>query len=176
MKRYQFTENGVSPRSIPGTKGGTYRATSDEHNEYGEIDESAENRKRMVEKRMKKLETALPELPKPLLIGDKDAEITFVTWSSNVGACKEAVELLAEKGVVANVLQIRTAYPFHKSDVSEILSNVKRPILVEQNYTSQLGGLISEYTNISIEEKVLRYDGRPITAKYIYDKATRFTN
>ena len=168
-KRYLFTEDGVSPRAIPGQKGGIHRATSDEHNEYGEICEDALNRRLMVEKRMKKLEIALEELPGPEIIGEKNAEITFVTWTTSVGACEEACEILATKDVKANVLKIRTAWPFHKKETLEILKGLKRPVLVEQNYLGQLGGLIAEQTGFMIEEKVLKYDGRPFTAKYIID-------
>ncbi|MFA7685906.1 MAG: 2-oxoacid:acceptor oxidoreductase subunit alpha, partial [Candidatus Gracilibacteria bacterium] len=75
-KRYLVTEDGVSPRAIPGQKNGIHRATSDEHNEHGEICEDASNRNTMVEKRMRKLEVALKELPGPEIIGEENAEIT----------------------------------------------------------------------------------------------------
>lgn len=169
-KRYLFTEDGVSPRTIPGIAGGQHRATSDEHNEYGEIFEGAENRKKMVEKRMKKMQVALNELPKPEMIGEDDADLTFVTWSSCKGACKEAIHLFSEKGVKANILQIKTAWPFHKKETLEILSKCKRPVLVEQNHDGQMGGLIAENTGVLINEKILKYDGRPMTAKFILEE------
>lgn len=165
-KRYELTEDGVSPRAIPGVKGGIHRATSDEHDEYGDITEDAPNRVAMVDKRMKKIELAMEDCPKPELIGDTSADVTFVTWGSSVGICKEAAEIHGN----ANVLQIKTAYPFHTKEVKEILESVKKPVLVEHNFTGQMGGLIAEHTGIIIEEKVLRYDGRPMTAKYILDK------
>ncbi|MDD3861663.1 MAG: 2-oxoacid:acceptor oxidoreductase subunit alpha [Candidatus Gracilibacteria bacterium] len=168
-KRYLRTDDGVSPRAIPGQKNGIHRATSDEHTEYGEICEDAENRKAMVDKRMKKMEMALKELPGPELIGDADADITFVTWNSSVGACLEAAEILREKKKNINVLKIRTAWPFHKKETKEILKKVKRPILVEQNYNGQMGALIAEQTGIIIQEKILKYDGRPFTAKEIIE-------
>ena len=168
-KRYELTEDGVSPRSIPGQKGAIHRATSDEHNEYGEICEEAPNRIKMVDKRMKKLEVALPELPGPKIMGEQDADITFVTWTTSVGACIEACEILKEQGKKANVLKIRTAWPFHKKETLEILRKLKRPVLVEQNYNGQLGGLIAEQTGFMLEEKILRYDGRPFTAKSIIE-------
>ncbi|MFH1284944.1 MAG: 2-oxoacid:acceptor oxidoreductase subunit alpha [Candidatus Peregrinibacteria bacterium] len=169
-KRYLRTEDGISPRAIPGMKGGIHRATSDEHNEYGDIFEDAENRKLMMEKRMKKVEAAVADTFKPLLIGDENADVTFVTWGSGKGICLEAAEILGGQDVKANVLQIRTAWPFHKKEVLEILKKCKRPVLVEHNYTGQMGGLIAEKTGIMIEEKVLRYDGRPMTAKYVIDR------
>lgn len=168
-KRYLRTEDGVSPRAIPGMKGGIHRATSDEHNEYGDIFEDAENRKLMVEKRLKKVEVAREECPKPVVIGEENAEITFVTWGSGKGICVEAVQELDKEGIKANVLYIRTAWPFHTKEAKEELFKCKRMILVEHNATGQMGGLIAEHTGIIIEEKVLRYDGRPMTAKYVID-------
>lgn len=168
-KRYLRTEDGVSPRTIPGMKGGIHRATSDEHNEYGDIFEDAENRRLMVEKRLKKVEIAREECPKPVLIGEENSEITFVTWGSGKGICVEAVQELDKKGIKANVFYIRTAWPFHTKEVKEEMAKFKRMILVEHNATGQMGGLIAEHTGIIIEEKVLRYDGRPMTAKYVTD-------
>lgn len=166
-KRYLRTEDGISPRAIPGMKGGIHRATSDEHNEYGDIFEDNENRKLMVEKRMKKVNGSLRDTFAPELIGEKNAEVTFVTWGSCKGVCLDAVSFLALRGAKANVLQIKTAIPFHKNEVSEILKKCKRPILVEHNFSGQMGGVIAENTGIVIDEKILRYDGRPMTAKYI---------
>jgi len=169
-KRYLRTEDGVSPRTIPGMKGGQHRATSDEHDEYGDIDEGEENRKLMMEKRLKKVEIAREDCPKPIVIGDENAEITFVTWGSSKGTCLDAVKKLAQDGKSANILQIRTAYPFHTEEVKAELAKCKRVILVEQNGTGQMGGLIAEHTGILLKEKILRYDGRPMTAKYIIDR------
>lgn len=169
-KRYERTEDGVSPRAIPGQKGGVHRATSDEHDEYGDIDEASENRILMVDKRAKKMEVALAECPKPELFGESDADITFIVWGSTKGICLEAMEILQEKGVSANVLQIKTAWPFHTKEVTDILNACKRPVNVEHNYTAQMAGLIAEHTGIIIKDKVLRYDGRPMTAKYVIDK------
>jgi len=168
-KRYLRTADGISPRVIPSMTGGIHRATSDEHNEHGEIFEEGENRKLMTEKRMKKLETAIKnnDLPKPELIGDVYADITFVTWNSAKGVCIEACEILADRKVKANVLQIKTGYPFLAKETLEILKKCKRPIIVEQNFDSQMGGLVTEKTGFIFEEKILRYDGRPFTAQFI---------
>lgn len=54
--RYQYTEDGISPRLIPGKTKHLVAADSDEHNERGWITESATTRIQMLDKRMKKLE------------------------------------------------------------------------------------------------------------------------
>lgn len=173
FKRFERTEDGISPRSIPGMKGGIHRATSDEHNEYGDICEEAENRKLMVHKRMKKIELALADCPKPELIGGEDAEMTFVTWGSCKPICKEAIEILAKQGTKANMIQIKTAFPFHTEEMKSLLAKCKRPIVVEHNAGAQMRGLIAEHTGIIIEDTILRYDGRPMTAKYVIDRINK---
>jgi 2-oxoglutarate ferredoxin oxidoreductase subunit alpha len=39
-RRYRFNELGISPRAIPGQKGGIFWTTGDEHDEYGHITEA----------------------------------------------------------------------------------------------------------------------------------------
>ena len=39
----------------------------------------------------------------------------------------------------------------------------KKAILVENNYTAQLGGLIREQTGLALPHQVLKYDGRPFS-------------
>ncbi len=168
-QRYLRTEDGISPRTIPGMKGGTHRATSDEHNEKGEIFEGAENRGLMMEKRMGKLAEALEDLPGPKVWGEEEADLTLVTWNSTTLACKEAADILVNEGRKVNVIQIRTAYPFHAKEVAELLGKAKKLVAVEMNYTAQMAGLIAENTGIKIDEKILKYDGRPMTAQYIIE-------
>ena len=47
-KRFAFTEDGVSPRVIPGVEGGMHLAPGSEHNDAGVITENAHNRERMM--------------------------------------------------------------------------------------------------------------------------------
>ena len=66
-KRYIITEDGVSPRGIPGYGDGFVGVDSDEHDENGHITEDLNLRPRMVEKRLqRKLEIMRREsIPQP---------------------------------------------------------------------------------------------------------------
>ncbi len=55
-QRYELTEDGISPYVKVGTQDGDFIATSYEHDEYGATTESSEMKKKMTEKRMKKLD------------------------------------------------------------------------------------------------------------------------
>jgi len=166
-KRFVFTDSGISPWAPPGHPKGVYRAASDEHDEYGSIEEDATNRRRMMEKRMRKLETARADMLPPRLYGPERAAITFVSWGSGYYPVREAMRLLAQQGVSANFLHITDIWPFPAQAVAEALRGAKRIVAVESNYTGQMAGLIRRETGIHIEERILRYDGRPISPEYI---------
>ncbi len=182
--RYKFTEDGISPRTIPGMKGGIHRSATDEHDETGDLTETPENRDLMVEKRARKLEMALKELPAPVLIGaDRKlwkavdgkagvapADLTFVTWGSPKDALLEVMQMLAQEGVKTNMLQIVYMSPFHAREIGEVLRECKRIIGVEMNNEGQLCALIAEKTGYFVHERILKYSGRQFTAHELYDR------
>src|SRR6185503_18638297 len=114
--RFGFTESGVTPRAFPGDEGGIYWATSDEHDPRGHITEDAENRIKMMEKRMGKLELAAREIPssrKVSTYGPKDAELTLVGWGSAKGPILDAMDAIVEQGgPTMNFVQVRLMRPF----------------------------------------------------------------
>ncbi len=171
--RYQFTDNGISPRSTPGQEGGIFWTTTDEHDERGHITESTENRFRMMEKRMGKLNVAARELPaarKLTLHGPKDADITLVGWGTTKGAILDVMEILSrEDGLSVNFLQVRMMRPFPSEEVAEILTRAKRTILVEENYSGQLGDLIRMRTGIAVHQRVVKFEGRPFSEEELLD-------
>ena len=177
-KRYQITNNGVSPRVVPGTPGVFYVYGSDEHDEEGHLisdvraglPEAIEVRKKMMHKRMTKMESALKELPPPVLEGSEDAEVTLVGWGSTKNTIKEARMLLEKEGIVANQLHITYILPFHSYEVGEILRKVKLPVMVEGNYTGQMAKHIRAHAGFNIEHKFLKFDGEPIYPQEIVDR------
>lgn len=168
--RYKNTESGVSPRTIPGVKGGGHVASSYEHDEHGFEREEEDNRIMMHHKRFRKLESASKDIPQPKLVGPEDAEITIVSWGSPKGPILEAMRLLEKDGITANYLQILYLSPFPTDTVKKILESAKQTVVVENNMTSQLNSLIREHCLIDIEKKILRYDGRPFDPEDIADE------
>ncbi len=172
FKRYKITDDGVSPRALPGNPETIHSVTSDEHTEAGHISEEAEQRVPMMNKRMRKLETARAEMRPPRLYGPEDADITFVCWGSTYMVCREAVELASEQGLSLNLLQFTDLWPFPPG-AAEALERARRLVLVEQNYNGQLGQLIRQQTGLEIEERLLKYDGRPFNPEDLIDFVTR---
>jgi 2-oxoglutarate ferredoxin oxidoreductase subunit alpha len=175
-KRFLFTETGVSPRVVLGTRNGVHWYTGDEHNEFGHISEEPINRTRMMEKRMKKLETIDKEVPiseRVNFFGDSDAENMILSWGSPKGAIIEALNELRREGFSLGFLQIRMVHPLPSEHVTETLKRAKRIIDVEMNYSGQLGEIIREKTGVSMNFRILKYNGRPMTTTEVYEALKR---
>jgi 2-oxoglutarate ferredoxin oxidoreductase subunit alpha len=171
-KRYEFTTSGVSPRSIPGTHGGIFHTTGDEHDEFGHITENSENRVKMMGKRMHKLELAselIADEKKVNFFGPREADVTLVGWGSTKGAILDGMQDLEADAIRCNFLQVRYMNPFPSELVTKYLANTKKRILVENNYSGQLGALVREHTGITMDYKVLKFNGRPFSQNEVYE-------
>jgi 2-oxoglutarate ferredoxin oxidoreductase subunit alpha len=171
-RRFRFTENGISPRVFLGIKNGVHWHTGDEHNEMGHISEEPTNRIMMMEKRMKKLETADKEIPveeKLKVFGDKVSENLVISWGSPKDAILEAINKLGGEGFDLRFLQIRMIQPFPTEYVRRILEGARKIITVENNYSGQLAEIVKENTGIGPNFHILKYNGRPISTTEVYD-------
>jgi len=171
-RRFRFTETGLSPRVVLGTKNGVHWYTGDEHNEIGHISEEPFNRRLMVEKRMKKLELVENEVPieeKLNFFGDKGSENIVVSWGSPKGAIIESLNTLKEEGFSLGFMQVRMIHPLPAEYIKKALEGKKRIIDVEDNYSGQLGGIIKEKTGIAPNFHILKYTGRPMTTTEVYN-------
>jgi 2-oxoglutarate ferredoxin oxidoreductase subunit alpha len=165
-KRFAFTDDGVSPRTVPGQRGGVFWMTGDEHNEYGHITEDPLNRLKIHDKRMRKLVLPLDDLPPEkqfTLHGPEAAEITVVSWGATKGAICDALAVLAGKGLAVNFLQLRLVWPFPARAVTPILRRARTLVDIEMNQSGQMAALIREQTGIEIPHRVLKWTGRPIS-------------
>ncbi|MDP2625185.1 MAG: 2-oxoacid:acceptor oxidoreductase subunit alpha, partial [Candidatus Peregrinibacteria bacterium] len=168
--RYKFTESGVSTRSLPGMPNARYVANSNEHDEVGDIDESIENRNKMHEKRMRKLDTIAKELPAPILYGPEEAAISVIGWGSTKGPVLEAMRWLEAEGITINYLHSIYLHPFPTAAVKDYLSKAKNTLLIEGNHNAQFGQLIRQHALMDVDNKFLKYDGRPFFPQEICDR------
>jgi 2-oxoglutarate ferredoxin oxidoreductase subunit alpha len=161
-ERFAFTDNGVSPRVIPGVAGGMHLAAGSEHAPSGTITENARNRARMMEKRMRKLESMRDDLPPPIVHGDPNAEIALLGYGSNRGPIVEAVDRLNREGVPARFLQLTTLWPFPDDAVRAFLADAAHAFVVENDFTGQLERLVRCIVGpLERLHLVNKYDGRP---------------
>jgi 2-oxoglutarate ferredoxin oxidoreductase subunit alpha len=173
-KRFKFTESGVSPRILPGTRGATVFANSNEHTEYGYTTSDPLETMMMVDKRMRKgssLRAEIEGLSPVRVYGAEDADVTLVGWGSTKGAALEAVKTLERDGVKARFLQVVYIEPFPAEAFKAALGSEGRHLLIEGNRTAQLGQIIKQHTGVAFEDVLLKYDGRPFTPGKIAAKA-----
>lgn len=164
-RRYLLSNDGISQRSIPGV-GNFFVANSDEHDETGFSSEEIDNRLAQMEKRMKKLETCTKtDMPQQTLYGPKDSDLTIISWGSNKGSIVQALKNYSN----VNYLHITWMNPFPTDQIKSTLENAKNVVLMECNYSGQLGQVIAQETGIKIEDRVLKYDGRPFYVEEVME-------
>jgi 2-oxoglutarate ferredoxin oxidoreductase subunit alpha len=171
-RRHALTADGISPRTLPGMAGGVFSTTSDEHDPQGHITEGIHNRIAMMRKRMGKLETAAREIAATMkftLHGPRQADLTLVGWGATKGAILDAMAELEAEGRTVNFLQIRLMRPFPGEAVASILRGARETVLIENNYSAQLGALIAQETGVVLDHQVLKYDGRPFSRNEILE-------
>lgn len=162
FKRYELTEDGVSPRILPGAKYGIHHVTGVEHDETGRPSENAQNRLNMMNKRLGKLSGL--KVRDGLRIDAPHAapELLVIGMGSTGGTIDQARTWLAEEGTATNHITIRQIHPFPSEELQPYLEAAKSVIVLENNATAQLAGQIK--MNVGYAEKirsVLKYDGNP---------------
>jgi 2-oxoglutarate ferredoxin oxidoreductase subunit alpha len=166
FKRFEFTASGISPRVVPGTANAMHIAATDEHDEEGilisDVFCNSAVRRKIAEKRMKKMPLALKDLPAPHIEGPANADVTLIGWGSTEGVIREAVGQLNASGIRANQLHFKYLLPFHSKEATEILKNCKRTICVEMNSTGQFARHLRAETSHAVSDKILKYDGEPL--------------
>jgi 2-oxoglutarate ferredoxin oxidoreductase subunit alpha len=157
FKPHAITDDGVSPRTFPGTEGGVHMSTGLEHDELGRRSEDTDMRVKQVDKRSRKVETARKREPfEPREFGDSDAEALVISWGSNEGAMVEAMEFLDDRGIDVRFLSVPYIYP--RPDLSEAIESAEEVIVVECNATGQFADLI-EHDSLTRVNRVNKYDG-----------------
>jgi len=169
--RYRYTEDGISPRLIPGQTQKIVAIDSDEHDERGWITESSDVRIKMVDKRMKKLEKLTLELQEPAFFGPDNFQTLLIGWGSTEGPIKEAIKILNQTAKDSfAALVFGDVYPLPQKLLREKAILATTIIDVEQNATGQLADLIREETQISCDEMILKYDGRQLSGEEIAER------
>lgn len=174
FKRYEVTEDGVSPRVVPGTKNGIHHVTGVEHAETGKPSESPENRIAQMDKRMRKLDNLKFNTPVYTNAKYADADLLLVGFNSTRGAIEEAMERLEQEGMKVNHAHVRLIHPFPKDELLPFVKSAKRVVVVENNATGQLANIMK--MNIGYGEKIsslLKYDGNPFLPKEIYNECKK---
>ena len=170
-KRFSLTENGISPRGIPGNGSGNVCVDSDEHDEGGTITEDLELRTRMVDKRRKKMAALRAEVIPPERLGPADYRTLVVCWGSTLNTVAEAVAGLDRKDIA--VLHFSWLYPLAEN-TGEYLKKAAKIIVVENNSSAPFARLLTLATGQAIDCNVLKYNGLPFSVAEVQKEIQKF--
>jgi 2-oxoglutarate ferredoxin oxidoreductase subunit alpha len=170
----------VTPRTLPGFSAkGAYLTRGSGHNRLGGYTELPEEYQEVVDRLAEKHRAAAPFMPAPVIDvartskrngkGKGKAPFSLVTLGGCDAAVREALDLLAERGIHADYMRIR-GFPFG-ADVEAFLNDHDVNYVVEQNRDHQLKSLIALETSVPKEKlrSLLYYGGFPLSAGQVVD-------
>ncbi len=170
FKRYELTESGVSPMSLPGMPGLFYTAEGLEHNEKGAPNYSPEMHKAMTDKRHRKVDSArlvIQRMPVSDRWGDSQAKIGIMGWGSSKGAVSEAMERIAANNIRVEAFYTRSLIPMPDGLIRAFLEGKEAIIVPELNYRGMFANVLEHRYSREIVENGIeivhlpKYDGLP---------------
>ncbi len=172
-RRYEITEDGISPWAVPGTRDAMNLVTGNERNEWGRVTTEPDMRVRMVEKRSRKIETVRPQLPKAVEWGDGNSAVGIIGVGILGGVIEEAAECLAEQEYHFHCHRPRTLWPVLE-DTIDFVNSHERVYVVEQSEGAQLAGLLqSEGARADKIVSILKYDGLQFSTAELVEKIVK---
>ncbi len=174
--RYAITNDGISPRTLPGTINGQYLATGVEHQPSGKVSEDPTNRARMMEKRLAKLALIHSLRQSIKWEGPQNPDLVLLAIGSTVGAIREAQSVLLGEGHSVAISWLRTLSPFPIEEFTKRVAGAGHVLVVEQNATAQLAQLMRAQGVWDAHrfDSLLKYDGVQFFPSEIVDGAHPF--
>jgi 2-oxoglutarate/2-oxoacid ferredoxin oxidoreductase subunit alpha len=199
FRRFNLEEGAVSTRVALGTKNTIFWNTGDEHDEQGHITEDPYIRKKMVEKRMSKLQLILEQIPESdqitiefedKLKEDVNQIVIILSWGSTKGAILDTLEKISLEftNIKFIYIQIKLLNPFPSRLLEETIDKTTKNhlksdsnstttiISIEMNYMAQLDVLLKQNTKIGTDFNILKYNGRPISFSELYNSVLNIIN
>jgi pyruvate ferredoxin oxidoreductase alpha subunit len=157
---------GVSPRTVPGQKGGRHLVTGNEHNAPGHISEDPDNRVAQMDRRQQKLDAIRADLDGDSLnysYGPDEAKYGILTFGSQQGTVEEAVDRLNDASYSVKSLTVGEMLPYPIDEVSAFLESVEEALVVEMNASAQFRGLTQKNLGAYGDKmaSLLKYNGNP---------------
>ena len=163
-------KDGIPYRTIPAThpSKGSYFTRGSSHDEYAVYSEDSPTYVRMMERLIKKHNTAKQLVPAPRFYQEKNINKNAILFfGTSTDSSEEALDILKEQGFLFDAIQIK-AFPFCNM-VKEFIDTHVQVFVIEQNRDGQMRNLISNELEIDPKKlkKVLNFDGNPISADFI---------
>ncbi len=163
-------ENQIAPRTLPGVHPkASYFTRGSGHTKFGTYTEIPDEYQEVMDRLLKKHKAAAKFAPGPVIERRNGATFGVVTIGGCDPAVREALDLLAERGVMGDFMRIR-AFPFN-AEVEAFLADHEFCFVIEQNRDAQLRSLLTLETSVAKDKlrSVLIYGGFPLSARHVID-------
>jgi 2-oxoglutarate ferredoxin oxidoreductase subunit alpha len=170
--RYLDVDGDAIPyRTLPGEHPakGAYFTRGSSHDAYARYSEEGADYTGVMQRLLRKFETAKSLVPAPVRRDAKEkAKYGVLYYGSTSVAMDEALASLAAEGLHLDALRIR-AFPFADT-VLDFINAHDQVFLIEQNRDAQMQKLLVNECAIDPARfiSLLHYDGAPITARFIH--------
>lgn len=175
-------ETGLSPRPVPGQRGGEYTVTGLAHTRQGKVSYDPTSNQVGCAMRSRKLAAFASTLQPPEIRGDDTGDLLVVGWGSTLGAIDEAVDRLRGEGRSVSSIHLRFLSPLPPG-LGDLFRKFRRVLTVEINYSDEPGSpFVTEETRrrsqlaMLLRERTLvdvdcwsRVSGQPLPPRVIAD-------
>jgi 2-oxoglutarate ferredoxin oxidoreductase subunit alpha len=162
--------DGIPYRTLPGVHPkGAYFARGSGHSQYGAYTEDSTEYQLVLDRLLKKWDTAKRLVPRAIIDATAGADIGIVSIGSCDSAIHEALAILKGRGVGVDYMRVRS-FPFSE-DVERFLAAHRLLFVVEQNRDGQLRSLLTLETAVEKSKlrSLLHYSGLPISSSFIVE-------
>jgi 2-oxoglutarate/2-oxoacid ferredoxin oxidoreductase subunit alpha len=169
--RYKDVDgDGIPYRTLPGTHPtkGAYFTRGSSHDEKAAYSEDSDTYVRIMNRLVKKLETAKTLVPGPAFYQENNtSEIGVIFFGTSRYAAEEALDIMRADGLKIDAMRLK-AFPFCQ-EVEDFIDAHKQVFVVEQNRDAQMRTLLINELEVNPKKliRVLNFDGTPITADLI---------
>jgi 2-oxoglutarate ferredoxin oxidoreductase subunit alpha len=162
--------DGIAARSLPGMHPkAAYFTRGSGHNQYGTYTEDSVEYQIVLDRLLKKWETAKKLVPQAVIDTAAGSDIAIVSLGSCEGAIREAMDILKADGVGVDYMRVR-GFPFGV-EVEQFLAAHRLLFVVEQNRDAQLKSLLTLESAVEKSKlrSLLHYNGLPISSAFIVE-------
>lgn len=169
--RYRDVDgDGIPYRTIPAThpSKGSYFTRGSSHDENAAYSEDSPTYVRIMDRLLRKLDTAKKLIPAPQFYqSGKNSDTAIVFFGTSMHAAEEAIDILKNEGAPIDAMRLKS-FPFC-DEVGQFIAQYDKVFVIEQNRDAQMRALLINELEINPKKliKVLNYDGTPITADFI---------
>ena len=173
--RYRDVDgDAIGWRTLPGTEHpkAAYFTRGSGHNDAAGYTEKPDEYVEVMERLLRKFESARKLVPAPVEVKNGSSKIGFLAYGSSDFALRESLDLIKEQyGQDADYMRIR-AYPFAHA-IHDFVAAHERVYVVEQDRDAQLASLLKldlPADQVGKLRSILHYNGLPLDAQTITEE------